>query len=92
MVSLRRQSPVFGAAKTEILETYRPHLFAYCRQHDNGDKLLAVCNFSEHEQRLPMSICDVLGSRQVADILTGDEKTGDELVMGAYDVVWLKAK
>ncbi|CAH1526918.1 Amylosucrase [Vibrio owensii] len=92
MVSLRRQSPVFGAAKTEILETYRPHLFAYCRQHDNGDKLLAVCNFSEHEQRIPMSICGVLGSRQVADILTGDEKTGDELVMGAYDVVWLKAQ
>ncbi|GAB7225375.1 alpha-amylase family glycosyl hydrolase [Vibrio owensii] len=92
MVSLRRQSPVFGAAKTEILETYRSHLFAYCRQHDNGDKLLAVCNFSEHEQRLPMSICDVLGSHQVADILTGDEKTGDELVMGAYDIVWLKAQ
>ncbi|WP_295894074.1 alpha-amylase family protein [uncultured Vibrio sp.] len=98
MIKLRKNSEVFGVAKTQILETYRPHLFAYCREHENGSKLLAICNFSEHMQRLPASICDILHAdkkqgrkqEQVVDKLTGNRVVGDLLELGAYDVLWLE--
>ena len=89
MVALRKQNQVFGEAKTEILETYRPHLFAYCRSHENGEKLLAICNFGEVEQQLPVSICDVLGSRDCIDILSGQRISEPTIVVPAYEVLWL---
>ena len=90
MVNLRRQNPVFGMAKTEILETYRPHLFAYCRQHESGENVLVICNFSEYTQTIPVSICDILGSRKVTDMLSGHPLVGDEISLFAYDVLWLR--
>jgi amylosucrase len=92
MIRIRQNSPVFGEADTEILETYQPHLFAYVRSHENGDKMLAICNFSEQEQRVPLSICDTLGAREIEDILQGKVADyGDEIILDAYDVLWLKA-
>ncbi|WP_036823894.1 alpha-amylase family glycosyl hydrolase, partial [Photobacterium sanctipauli] len=90
MIRLRKREPVFGKAKTEIIETGEPHLFAYLRTHDNGDKLLAVCNFSEHEQRLSAEIYGALGSSNVTDILTGYRLGGEALALSAYDIYWLK--
>ncbi len=92
MIALRQDNPVLGNAKTEILETYRPHLFAYCRHHENGEKLLAICNFSENNQSIPASICDVLGFGNVYDLLTGNVFSGEEIRFNAYDVVWLRTK
>ncbi|HGF7528262.1 TPA: amylosucrase [Vibrio cholerae] len=91
LIQLRQQNPVFGVAKTEILETYRPSLLAYVREHENGDKLLAIANFSEQYQTLPRSICDVLGSAEVEDMLSGKPLLGSEIALGAYDVLWLRA-
>ncbi len=92
LIELRKQHSVFGNASTEILETYRSSLLAYCRCHENGDKLLAIANFSEQPQTLPHSICDVLGEGKVEDMLTGNTLSEDDIVLGAYDVVWLKVK
>ncbi len=92
MIDLRKQSAVFGEAKTEILETYREHLFAYSRSHENGEKLLAICNFSEVAQQLSSSICDTLGSRKCVDVLSGTQISGDQIDVLAYEVLWLKAE
>ena len=91
MIRLRQSNPVFGDSKTEILQTYQPSLFAYARLRDNGEKLLAICNFSENTQNVPSSICDILGSHKAVDILTNKSipDTG-EIVLNAYDVVWLR--
>ncbi|MGL6314140.1 alpha-amylase family protein [Vibrio sp. WXL103] len=90
MVDLRQSKPVFGTASTEILETYRPNLFAYLRRHHNGDKLLALCNFSEHEQSVPVSICDCLDGEVIYDILSGRKVSEASITLNAYDVVWLQ--
>jgi amylosucrase len=92
LIDLRKQNPVLGNAKTEILETYRSSVFAYCRIHEQGEKLLAICNFGEQSQTLPRSICDILATNKVEDILSGKMLLGDEIVLAAYDVVWLRAK
>lgn len=90
MIDLRKSDAVFGVARTEILETYRPHLFAYLREHDGGDKMLAICNFSEHSQTIPMSVCDCLEASEIKDVLTNTLVSGNEIHLGAYEVVWLK--
>lgn len=90
LIQLRQSNPVFGIAKTEILETYRPSLLAYVREHDNGDKLLAIANFSEQYQTLPGSICDILGDGNIQDMLSGKTLLGDEIALGAYDILWLR--
>ncbi|WP_394150031.1 alpha-amylase family protein [Vibrio maritimus] len=92
MIQIRRSHPEFGNAKTEILETYRSQLFAYCRTHENGEQMLAICNFSESKQQLPSSICDILGTRQTVDILSGQLHSSDQIDLSAYQVVWLKVK
>ncbi|MCG9677534.1 alpha-amylase family protein [Vibrio sp. Isolate24] len=90
MIALRQNHPELGNAKTEILETYRSQLFAYCRTNAKGERLLALCNFGEMEQTIPASICDILGTRQTKDLLSGKSFLGDEIVLSAYDVLWLK--
>lgn len=93
MIGIRQSMPVFGEAKTVILETYRSSLFAYSREHDNGDKLLAICNFSEQTQSIPTSICDLLNANNVVDLLTKKEiKRGQDIVLGSYAVLWLAKK
>lgn len=91
MIKIRQSSAVFGESRTEILETYRSSLFAYARIHDNDDKLLAICNFSEQRQSVPASICDILGAGRVVNILNDNPvvRTGD-IMLAAYDVLWLK--
>jgi amylosucrase len=92
MIALRKESPVFGEARTEILETYRPHLFAYARHHENGEKMLAICNFSEHHQSIPSSICDMLASKALIDVLSNTPiKLDRDIELGAYDVLWIRA-
>jgi amylosucrase len=91
MIALRKGSPVFGEAATEILDTYRDSLFAYTRQHENGEKMLAICNFSEQAQSIPSSIADVLESTKVVDVLSGNTFKGvSEFSLSAYDVLWLR--
>ncbi|GAL15783.1 hypothetical protein JCM19233_6805 [Vibrio astriarenae] len=53
MIDLRKSDAVFGVARTEILETYRPHLFAYLREHDGGDKMLAIATLVSTLRRYP---------------------------------------
>ncbi len=93
MITIRQSSPEFGEARTEILETYRTSLFAYARIHDNGQKLLAICNFSEERQAIPATICDILGAGNVENVLNSNlvSRTGD-ISLAAYDVLWLKIK
>ncbi len=91
MIDIRQSHAVFGDATTQVLETYRDHLLAYCRIHDNGQRLLAICNFSEHAQSIPASICDVLGSNTVIDLLSARQITAEVIELQGYDIMWLQA-
>lgn len=91
LIVQRKSLKALGQAKTEILETYRSSLFSYCRIHDDGERLLAICNFSERSQSVPISICDILGSRDVVDLLSETSFSGSEILLNGYDVVWLVA-
>ncbi|MFT6926382.1 MAG: amylosucrase [Psychromonas sp.] len=92
MIDIRLQHQVFGIAETEILETYNAHLFAYCRIHENGQKMLAICNFSEESQSVAFSITDILASHKLLDLLTASKVNKSALLeLGTYQVLWLVA-
>jgi len=92
MVKIRQQHEVFGVAATEILETYNDHLFAYCRVHESGQKMLAICNFSEQSQSVDFSITDILASNKLVDLLSGAKlNKSAALELGTYQVLWLMA-
>lgn len=89
LIALRNQTPALGEAETQILDTYRESLFAFCRHHANGEKVLVIANFSEDEVSIPSSICDILGSRKVHDMISGNTYCQPNITLGSYDVVWL---
>lgn len=92
MIDIRQQHEVFGIAGTEILETQNAHLFAYCRTHENGQKMLAICNFSEEKQSIEFSITDILAADKVQDLLSATKVNNSKLLeLGAYQVAWLVA-
>lgn len=90
MIHIRQSNPVFGEADTEILETYQSGLFAYARTDQQGRKLLAICNFSDQAQQVPASICDILASDKVVDLLTHKTVSSNgDIKLNGYDVLWL---
>ncbi|HSG03475.1 MAG TPA: alpha-amylase family protein [Marinobacterium sp.] len=87
MIRIRQANPVFGASQTEILETYNPHAFAFARIGEQ--RLLVLANFSEHRLEIPGSILQILASRQITDLLTGDALGTDKSIeLSAYQVIW----
>lgn len=90
LVSLRKAHPVFGDSTTQILDTGNPHCFAYLRSHDNGDKLLALCNFSEQVQQLNSQILQVLEQHDATDLFTGQAlpKQTELLTLSGYQQQW----
>ena len=63
LIKIRQQHKIFGQAETHILETDNQHVFTYARHDEQGNVLLAICNFSENQQSvdgkstLPHELC-----------------------------------
>ncbi|WP_143869751.1 alpha-amylase family protein [Catenovulum sediminis] len=96
LIKIRKTHPVLGRAKTQVIHTGSDHLFGYQRIHENGDKLLVLCNFSENEQTAHASVFEhLLPASQAYDlindeIITFDFNLGKTLT--AYQVSWLYVK
>lgn len=90
-IGLRKRHSVFGQAATRIIETHQSALFAYQRLAKDGSRLLAVCNFSEHKQRVS-SITVGLGNGDVWHDLLSQVRVSpapQELELAPYQVMWL---
>lgn len=94
LLSLRRSYPVFGEASTEILHTGNEHCFAYLREHESGQQLLVVCNFSDHVQQLSGELLNVIGHRQACDLVSGNQIEGNEpmLTLRPHQQAWWLAE
>lgn len=92
MLAIRRNNPIFGASRTTILDTDNQHCFAYVRENDSGEKLLAICNFSEQPQQTSSDLLGILGNTNSTDLLTGDILNGDEptISLAPFQQLWLE--
>ena len=90
LINLRKEHAVFGQARAHILQTANQHCFVYCRVADDGQKLLVLCNFSEHPQTLQSNVLEVFDGEPATDLLTNHriEKASD-IHLAPYQQYWL---
>jgi amylosucrase len=91
LIKLRKNNPIFGQSETLIIETDNDHVFAYSRHDDEGNTMLALCNFSEHSQKVDSRILNHIGCRKCKDVISNSEYGIDKkyLRLSTYQVVWL---
>ncbi len=90
LIEVRRRTPQLHAGyQTEILDVPR-QFFAYVRTHPLGN-LLAVYNFTEHAQVLPLSELGLYGFSELTDQLTRHRATPRDglLELPPYARLWL---
>lgn len=75
LISLRKNNPIFGEAKTRVLRTGNEHLFAYLRSDSTGN-LLVLCNFSDFEQSVSPGTFQALAPATSAIDLVSGERIG----------------
>jgi amylosucrase len=91
LIGLRKQYSVFGQASTRIINPHQNALFAYQRTAKDGTALLAICNFSEHKQKVS-SVTLGLGNGDVWQDLLSPVRVSpapQELELAPYQVMWL---
>ena len=90
----RKSHRIFGDSTTDILETGSQHCFAYLRSNKHGEKLLVLCNFSEHPQQVSGQLLNVLEGRQAKDLLSesGIVNQTSPLTLNGYQQQWLLAE
>ncbi|MDG6098576.1 DUF3459 domain-containing protein [Alteromonas sp. ZYF713] len=90
LINLRKEHAVFGQARTHILQTANQHCFVYCRVADDGQKLLALCNFSEHPQTLQSSVLEVFDGKPATDLLSNNRiDKGSDIDLAPYQQCWI---
>jgi len=93
MISLRKNNPIFGNAKTQIVNTGNNHLFAYQRVNKNGNTLLAICNFSDLPQSFGLDKLDPsIHLDNPLELITNRKiKVSQDsiLSLSSYQVMWL---
>lgn len=90
MIGVRKQTPILGQSRTQILESDNPHIFVYVRIGES-ERLMAICNFSEHQQMMDGRIMDHLSSAKSRDLLSEEVfHTGAKTItLAPYQVMWL---
>ncbi len=91
MLDLRKNHPVFGPADTQIIEAENQHCFSFVRTQETGQRLLVLCNFSEHVQQLNGEILKQIGDSPSKDLLSGDRYKGNEpiITLQPLQQIWL---
>lgn len=93
MISSRKKYKVFGKAHTQIIHTGNNHCFAYLRQADNGERLLALCNFSNLAQTVNADVQHhLLPAHQVTNLIDHNQFAVDfnhNITLSPYQVMWL---
>ncbi len=83
-ISIRKQTPAFGTGKLQVVETHNPHVLGF-RKSDGKQIVIALHNFSEHEQLISV------GVGKGKDLITSKEiNLGNSLTMQPYQVVWVE--
>jgi len=91
LIRMRKANPVFSGGDIQWVDVNRPAVFAFLRIHQ-GARVLALANFSEVPQTIPGNLLRLYGlSYGFVDLLSGREISGEELVLGPCEVVFLQA-
>jgi amylosucrase len=89
-IQLRQTHPIFSGQMIQVMDTNSPHVIGYVRFHE-GQRLLVLANFSDHEQQLDVNLLRLYGlSYQFRDLLRGQAVPFDHLRLEPYQLVCLQ--
>jgi len=93
LIEVRKSHPSFAGSAMQVIDPGNGHVFGFVRQGGDG-RVLVLCNFSEHEQRVPANTVRANGLSYAFDDLVSGEglALGDDLVLAPYQFVWLVAR
>jgi amylosucrase len=90
LIDLRKQHVALANGEMEIISTHNDHVFGYVRRY-NGERLLALANFTEHEQTVAANEVRLHGlSYAFTDLVSEQTITlAEDIRLGPYQFVWL---
>jgi glycosidase len=84
LIDIRKHNEIFSNGETEVIDTGSPHVFGYLRKR-NGQRLLALTNFSEHHQQTVVRL-----DKPAKDLVTDTTNfSGSAIVLEPYQFLWL---
>jgi len=84
LIALRRAEKAFHPDSQAIFDTAGDHVFKIIRTAENGERITALFNFSEHKQNI---YSDIETGRE---LITGDDIRGTTLTLNPWQVMWIK--
>ncbi len=86
----RKAHPVFAGGEMQVVDAGAAPVFAFLRSRE-GERALLLANFSEQPQLIPGNLLRLYGlGYRFTDLLSGRRVTGEDLALGAYEVVCLQ--
>ena len=91
LIELRKSLPALSGLKMDLIATGNPHVLGYLR-HDNGNRLIALANFSDVEQTISGNALRTTGlGRFFKDrILDETIATSEDIILAPYQNAWLE--
>lgn len=84
LISIRRNEKTFHPDASSVFETFGEHVLVIKRIADDGDKITALFNFSQHAQVVNQD--NIFGK----ELITGNEVNGTDLTLNPWQVMWIK--
>lgn len=90
LIALRKDMPALAGQEMQLISTGNDHVLGY-RRASNGNSLVVLGNFSEHEQKIDGNrLRTATLGRFFEDHISGETiPTSEPLVMSPYQLLWL---
>lgn len=85
LIALRKEYEIITTGRYEALDEENPDVYAYLRRTDSGEKLLVVCNFTNHEAEahFPGELLEECASQKAEILLTNDPQRTELTLTGS---------
>ncbi len=84
LITIRRTEKAFHPDSQTIFETSGTHVFKIIRSADNGERITALFNFSNHQQNIHSDI------ETGRELIAGEDIRSTTLSLNPWQVMWIK--
>lgn len=84
LIAIRRTKKAFHPDSQTIFETSGAHVFKIIRTADNGERITALFNFSNHQQNIHSDI------ETGRELIAGEDIRSTTLSLNPWQVMWIK--
>lgn len=84
LIAIRRTEKAFHPDSQTIFETSGAHVFKIIRTADNGERITALFNFSNHQQNIHSDI------ETGRELIAGEDVRSTTLSLNPWQVMWIK--